>query len=88
MIVQMRLRSDTRKHQDLRRAEDPGRQDNLALGLDSLHPAALGEFDALGATFLDHHPQNFDAGFHFKIVPVALRVQIGARRTAADAVFH
>ena len=79
VLFQMRPWADAGQHQQLRRAEGTGRQNDFSGGAGFDHPApvpALGIFDADRTALLDHDPQNLGAGDNVQVLPFGLRMQV------------
>jgi hypothetical protein len=56
VLGEMRAGADAREHQELRRVDRGGREDDLAPGRDGLRGLAAADHDARGAALADHHP--------------------------------
>ena len=73
---QMRGRADARQHQQFRRIDGRGRNDDFPVRTDHLHPAPARHLDAHGAALLDHNAAG-EAADHRTIGPFQRGAQIG-----------
>ena len=84
--TQMLRRSDARQHQNLRRVERAGSDDDLARGFGAHHRAILDVFDAGGARAGKRDARGVRVDGDGEIFPVARRLEKGVGRRRAPAV--
>ena len=87
-LAQMRRRTNARQHQDLRRLQRAGAEDDFTAGAQLADSVILLVFDADGAAALEQNFSHARAAFDPQIIaPPDMGLKIGARRAPALAIF-